>query len=154
MNGTRGLVIAIVATFVVGLSVGLVSGILLMRFAGPHGPRFARMPAGGTEMRMDREDGPGGPEGRGRRMGAPGRSRTILPFLERALDLTPPQREQIREVLDRARAEHEAERESTRVAIQRLLTEKQRAQWRALEERYQETWRGRRGRRAPDDPER
>ena len=40
MNGSRGLLIAIFAALVVGVSTGIVAGILIMRFAGPLMPVF------------------------------------------------------------------------------------------------------------------
>jgi hypothetical protein len=123
MNGTRGLVIAVVAALVVGFSLGMVSGILFMRFLGPgrsHVEAFMRSGPGGPGLGMH------GPMGPGR----------LLAHLEAALDLTPQQHEAVRAALEKARDQTEAVHESTHVAIERVLTEKQRAQWRAMEERY------------------
>jgi uncharacterized membrane protein len=130
MNGTRGLVIAIVAALLVGFSLGMVSGIVFMRFAWPGRPHLTAFPhaspgAPGSGMR-----GPGGPlDGMG-----PGR---LLAHLEAALDLTPEQRQAVLETLRQAHEQRVAMHESTRVAIERVLTEKQLADWRKMENLYQ-----------------
>ncbi len=140
MNGTRGLVIATAAAFIVGCSAGLMGGILLMRFAAPapggpmfglrHGPRPPFVGRGGPR-----------PEG-------------VMPALERALDLTPAQRERIVLQLDRARRQQAAVRESMQVWIERELNPEQRARWKRMEERFERSRRGRwsRGPRWPDRP--
>jgi hypothetical protein len=151
VNGQRGIAIAILASFVVGCSAGLVAGILLMRFVPPGGPPFGFLRHdGGWAMgrHPGLEGGPGAP-------GAPGimRPDRLLGHLDRVLDLTPEQRGRVLGVLDRTRAQAEALHESTHAQIESLLTVDQRAKWRAMEERYREAWRGRGGRRPAHDPE-
>lgn len=136
MNGTRGLLIATAAAFIVGCSVGLMGGILLMRFGpGPHG----RDGRGGP--RFERRIGPGPPEG-------------MLPMLEDELDLTPDQRARILEKIDEARRKHGAVRESMRVWIGRELTPEQRERWKRMEEKFERSRHSRRSRDrwGPDRP--
>ena len=122
MNGTRALVIAAVATFIVGCAVGLIGGVLIMRFAGP--PPFAmRVPP-------PREHGP-----RGDRM---------LEVMSRTLDLTDEQERRIGEIIADARHDQRASHDSLRVRIARELTPEQRERWERFAERF-----GRRGRRGP-----
>lgn len=127
MNGTRGLIIATTAAFIVGCSVGLMGGILLTHFGGPrwHGePR-----PGGRGARFERRIGPGPPEG-------------MLPMMERELALTPEQHERIVRLIDRTRAQHAAARESMHVWIGRELTPEQGERWKAMEERFERSRRG------------
>ena len=150
MNGARGLLIATAAAFIVGCSVGLMGGILFMRFGGP-GPPAGMGPGGMRGMRGERPRSPYfGPERPGMR-GGPDR---ILPELERMLDLSPDQHERMLAILDRARRGHEAMRESVQVWIERELTPAQRERWKQLEERFERSPRGRwpREPRPPDRP--
>lgn len=145
MNGARGLVIATAAAFIVGCSVGLMGGIVFMRFAAPgpngermfgpmRGPRPPFLERGGRGMA-------GGPE-------------RMMPVLERALDLSPAQRERIVAVLDRARHHQVALRESVQVWIERELTPAQRERWKQMEQRFERSRRGRWSREPmpPDRP--
>lgn len=132
MNGTRGLLIAIVASLVVGVSAGMVGGIVIMRFAGPMLPPGAPRPPW---------IGPGRP---GDPLAAQGR-RTLIRRLEDELELSPGQRARVIAVLESARVVHEAARESVRVRIERELTPEQRARWQELEHRYGRRWRERAG---------
>lgn len=142
MNGTRGLVIAVAAAFIVGCSMGLMGGILFMRF-GPAGAHPHWMPGA-------MHGGPPPFEGRG----GPGHMERMLPMLGRELDLSPEQRERLVRHLDRAREEHGAVRESMRVWIERELTPGQRERWKRLEERFERSRRGpgAGGARTPDRP--
>ncbi|MEK7331073.1 MAG: hypothetical protein AAB113_09745 [Candidatus Eisenbacteria bacterium] len=154
MNGARGLVIATAAAFIVGCSVGLMGGILFMRFAapGPHGgPMFGAMR--GPRPPIFGQGGRGGPGGPGG-PGMPGGPERMMPWLERTLDLSPAQRERIVAVLDRARHEQVAVRESVQVWIERELTPEQRERWKQMEERFERSRRGRwpRGPMPPDRP--
>jgi Spy/CpxP family protein refolding chaperone len=153
MNGKRGLVIAIVASFIVGCSAGMVGGILLARVLPPWGPPFGMWRHGGP-WGMARHPGPAGEPGAPGAPGAPGimRPDRLLGHMERVLDLTPEQQERIRVVLERTRGQAEALHESTHAEIESLLTAEQRARWRAMEERYREAWRGRGDRRPAHDP--
>ena len=106
------LVTSLLAVFLVGVSLGLIGGIVFSqgRPFGAHGPVAG--------MRMLR--GPRGPA-------------QALPRLARALDLTP---EQVRRLEPRVRASQrlfEAARESLRARIEIELTPEQRARWRELE---------------------
>ena len=118
MNGARGLVIGILAAFIVGGSLGMVSGILLARFAlSPWGHPIA---------------GHGGP-----RPGGPPRGPgPMLEMLERDLDLTRDQRDRIERILEESRRGYAVVRESTHAAIERELTSAQREQWKRMEERF------------------
>lgn len=137
MNGTRGLVIATAAAFIVGCSVGLMGGILFVHFVAPrlHGR---------SEFGTERGFGPPGRGGRG--------PERMLPELDRALSLTPEQHGRILTALDRARDEQVAVRESVHVWIERELTPEQRERWKQMEERFERTRRGRwsRGPMPPD----
>ncbi len=135
MNGVRGLMIAIIASLVVGISGGLVAGIVIMRYAGPWriGPPPPRPPfflPGGDPMADD-----------GRRV--------LIARLEDELELSGTQRARVMEVLEDARVAREAARESVRVRIERELTPEQRQHWRDLEIRYRRVWRERAGRPGP-----
>jgi hypothetical protein len=144
MNGTRGLVIAVAAALLVGFSLGMVSGIVFMRFAWPGRPHLGvpiHAGPGGPGPGWRGADGPLDGSGPGR----------LLAHLDHALDLTPEQHEAILEHLQSARRQRVAMRESTRVAIERVLTEKQRAEWRALEQRYQHERSGWRDGGPPDE---
>ena len=134
MNGTRGLLIATAAAFIVGCSVGLMGGILFMRFAAP-GPHRGFMPGGrhGGPPPFERRGGPGPPEG-------------MLPMLGRELDLSPEQHDRILRQIDRARKQHGAVRESMHVWIERELTPEQRERWKRMEERFERSRRGSRSR--------
>ena len=126
MNGTRALVIAAIASFIVGCSVGLIGGVLLMRFAGP--PRFT--------MRV-----PPPPE-RGPRSGR------MLETMSRSLDLTDEQERRIGALIDETRAGERASHDSLRARIARELEPEQLERWQRFEERF-----GRRGRRgSPGQP--
>ena len=150
MNGTRGLIIATAAAFIVGCSVGLMGGIVFMRFTGPGahgGPRFG--PVDGARSPDFERRGPGGPD----RRGGPGGHDRWIPWLDHELDLTPAQHERIVAVLDRARHEQVAQRESLRVWIGRELTPGQRERWKQMEQRFERSRRGR-GDRGPTSPDR
>jgi hypothetical protein len=77
-----------------------------------------------------------------------------MPLLERTLNLSPAQRERIVAVLDRARREQVAQRESVQVWIERELTPSQRERWKQMELRFERSRRGRwsRGPMPPDRP--
>ncbi len=123
MNGARGLVIAVLASLIVGGSVGMVGGILFARFAlmPSHPPGAWR--DGGPAHLMPRA--------------------ALLPMLERRLDLTPEQRTRIERILDSSRVAFAAAHESTRAAVARELTPQQREEWKQLETRLMRERRGR-----------
>jgi Spy/CpxP family protein refolding chaperone len=115
-------VVAVVAAFFIGCSAGLIGGVALARFVGPHSPR--------AEWREG---------GRGR---MPGRESMLVPRLAQALDLTDAQRVKIEALFERARHDHEAVRDSVRAAIERELTPEQLSRWRKIESRFPRSPRG------------
>lgn len=129
MNGTRGLVIATAAAFIVGCSVGLMGGIIFARFMLPGHSMFMRFR--GDESRHY-GSGPGrrGPD-------------RLLPMLDETLKLTPQQHERIVGILDRARASNAAVRDSMQAEISRVLTPEQRARWKEMEDQFERSRRGR-----------
>jgi len=112
VNGNRGLVIGMLAAFIVGCSLGMVGGILFVRYAG---------------MPFAHDGRPGGPHGPG----------SMLERMERDLSLTPDQRDRVEKILEESRRGFSAVRESTHAAIERELTPAQREQWKVMEERFQ-----------------
>jgi hypothetical protein len=134
VNGARGLLIATAAAFIVGCSVGLMGGILFMRFAGPGSHRvFMKGERHGGPPPFARRGGPGPPEGMLRMMG-------------RELDLSQDQHDRILQQIDRAGQQHRAVRESMHVWIERELTPEQRERWKRMEERFERSRRGSRSR--------
>lgn len=117
VNGTRGLVIAMLAAFIVGCSLGLAGGIVLARFVVL--PQAHLLPR------------PGGPRQGGQR--GPG---AMLERLERTLDLTSVQRDRVERILEESRRGYALVRESTHTAIERELTPAQREEWKQMEERF------------------
>lgn len=123
MNGTRGLVIAVVAAFIVGCSAGMVGGILFAR--------SAMLSPTHTAGRYARP-GPEGP-----RKGGPPRGRgQMLETLQQKLGLSPEQRQRIEAHLEQSRKGYAQVRESTHAAIERDLTPAQREEWKKLETRF------------------
>lgn len=114
MNGTRGLLLAVVAAAMFGAACGVVGGIVLERVAW-HGPGPWMMH--GAPPPRDRH---------GAHFGPP------LERLVRELDLTDTQRERVMADIERTRLEGRAVRESLRVRIERELTPEQRARFRAI----------------------
>jgi hypothetical protein len=124
------IVIALVATFLIGASLGLMSGILFTMYQhrmphagwmgiGPRmgGPRFPSPGMGGDpDRRVIRE-------------------RQVLPHLRAELGLTDEQVERIRPLLDEAHASMGAARDSLHSRIERVLTPGQRERLRRLEGR-------------------
>jgi Spy/CpxP family protein refolding chaperone len=114
----RGLVIGILAAFIVGCSLGMVGGIVFARYAGMPGSHWAGRPGGPRQ---------GGPQhGRG----------PMLERLERSLDLTPDQKDRVERILEESRRGYALVRESTHTAIERELTPAQRDEWKQMEERF------------------
>jgi hypothetical protein len=121
------IVIALVAAFLIGTSVGLMSGIFFtLQVHRPPAPFF---------------------DGRGRGMGGPGvfervgrevgrrvvRNVVAMKRLREALDLSDEQAARIQPLIEQTHAAMGAERESLRVRIERVLTPEQRERWRRLE---------------------
>jgi len=120
VNGNRGLIIAVAASFIVGCSLGMMGGIVFTHLLGHGG--FGR---GGPPPFMERR-GPGGPSG-------PERRERMFTYMTREMGLNPEQKQRIEALIDKARSQHEAVRESTEAALDRELTPEQRARWRELE---------------------
>lgn len=124
------IIIALVATFLIGASLGLMGGILF----GSHQPHMRRPAWAGAGPRM------GAPRVPGLRGGGDPdrralRERQVLPHLRSELALTDAQVERIRVLLEEAHASMGAARESLRVRIERELTAEQRERWSKLEAR-------------------
>jgi hypothetical protein len=114
--------VALVATFLIGASLGLMGGILFSgRWHGDRAPRWAEGRLRGGEP------GPQGREGP--------RSDVMVIRLRQALDLSDAQVERIRPLLEQAHTTMLGARESLRVRIEVVLTPEQRARWRQLEAR-------------------
>ena len=128
------LVVALIAAFLFGTTLGLVSGI-----AGAH---FMLGWSRGMEHR-----GPMEfhrflfPPGRPGEPGGPGGPPMVVFRLERALDLKPAQRDSIASILTRSRGRFAALRESLRSEIGEQLTPAQREEWKRME-RHMEAWHG------------
>lgn len=125
------IIIALVATFLIGASLGLMGGIL---FAG-HQPHMRRPAWAGAGPRMGapRMPGIGGGGDPDRRVL---RERQVLPHLRSELALTDAQTERIRVLLEEAHASMGAARDSLRARIERVLTAEQRERWSRLEARH------------------
>jgi len=118
----QALILALIATFLIGASLGLMGGILFTSYHH-HGP--------GPEFGHDRP--PGGPfEGHGRRPMGPS---AMLPRLREALNLTDEQVAKIEPILKEAHENMDATRDSLRARIDRVLSPEQRESWRRLEAR-------------------
>jgi len=120
------IVLALVATFLIGASLGLMGGFL---FATSQRPPHAAW--------LERGRGPGGPgvfgrvgEEVGRRVV---RNVMVMPRLREALDLTDEQAARIEPLVNETHRAMGAARESLRVRIERVLTPEQRERWRRLE---------------------
>jgi hypothetical protein len=134
VNGSRGLIIATAAAFIVGCSVGLIGGVLFVHLVAPRLHRsamFERIHGHGPGLFG--RGGPGEPGG----PGSPGGHERMLPVLERALDLTPAQQQRVLAALDRGRTAQGAVRESVHVWIEHELTPDQRERWKRMEERFE-----------------
>ena len=116
------IIIALVATFLIGASLGLMGGIMFgMHHRGPRPPwsmgeRGRRAPGsfGGPERRVMRHT-------------------IVMPRLREALDLTDAQAARIEPLIEETHKTMGAARESLQVRIERVLTPEQRERWRRLE---------------------
>ncbi|MCC6350106.1 MAG: hypothetical protein IT347_11015 [Candidatus Eisenbacteria bacterium] len=123
------IILALVATFLIGGSLGLVSGLLMSW-------RFHRAPAwleAGRAPGMRGRGDFGVPGGeRGRRVI---RRTLVMPRLREALELTDAQVARIEPLVEEAHRSMGAARDSLRARIERILTPEQRDRWRRLEAR-------------------
>jgi hypothetical protein len=116
------IIIALIATFLIGVSLGLMGGIVFgMHYRGPRPPwsmseRGPRTPGtfGGTERRVMRHS-------------------IVMPRLREALDLSDAQAARIEPLIEDAHKAMGAARESLQVRIERVLTPEQRERWRRLQ---------------------
>lgn len=123
------IVIALVATFLIGASLGLMGGIF---FAMHQRPFHAEWRAGGAFR-----------PGPGREPGLLGRvvdrrvlrHVAVMPRLREALDLTDAQAAEIEPLIEATHRTMGEARDSLRARIERVLTPEQRERWRRLEER-------------------
>ena len=116
------IIIALVATFLIGASLGLMGGIMFgMNHRGPRPPwsvgeRGRRSPGtfGGSERRVMRHT-------------------IVMPQLREALDLTDAQAARIEPMIEETHKAMGAARESLETRIGRVLTPEQRERWRQLQ---------------------
>jgi Spy/CpxP family protein refolding chaperone len=123
VSDRQNLAIAIVASFVFGLSGGAIAAFALIGALHAGGPPPLSRGPDGPQARLG-----GGPP--------------IERQLARRLDLTEEQRVRVHEILERLRPRYAAVHESTRVEIENVLTPEQRERWLQLERQF-------RGFRAP-----
>ena len=126
----RNLIIAIIVSFVFGISGGMLGTLGALSYLRHQGGMvgFMHGPGHGPAMGMPGERG---------EMRSRGPRRPMMErFVHRQLDLSAEQQTRIEEILDAARPRYAAVRESTHAEIQRLLTAEQRAKWNELEERF------------------
>jgi len=127
-----GFIIALAAALLSGVSLGLIAGILSVKYVlrawTPYAMEHHRGPGGPGD-----HGGPGGP-------GGPGGVPPGVLRLERELDLNQAQRDSVEAIVQRSHARFEAMRDSLRHQIEAQLTPKQREQWR---ERQAGPWHGR-----------
>lgn len=131
------IVVALVATFLIGASLGLMGGIL---FSMSQRPPRALWVERAPSMR-----------GAGRSPAMEGRlprHLRVLPRLRKALDLTDAQVARVESLVVQTHASMETSRDSLRARIERVLTPAQRERWRRLEaeHRFPGESRGRSGR--------
>lgn len=127
-------ILALVSALFLGASLGFMGGVMFTKH------HFA----GGGPRAMWRTHARGAPGERGsvRSMASP---RVILPWLKRALQLTPEQEKAIRAEIERSRADLEGVHDSLHTRIARHLTPEQRERFdRVVRERFPGDHRGRR----------
>jgi hypothetical protein len=117
------LVLAVVSALCMGMAFGFVGGVVFSRHVLHGGSGFARM--------FERHFDHGGRFGMQRRGGLPS-PRTIVPRLQRMLDLTPAQADAIRGEIERTRGDFAQVRDSLHARIERHLTPAQRDRWREM----------------------
>lgn len=126
------LVVALVATFLIGASLGLMGGIAFMARHRP--PAFSWIGARpGEHPGMLGPGMPGGMPGAAER--AEARRKRVLAHLREDLDLSDAQVARIQPLIDEAHQTMGATRDSLRARIDRVLTPEQRERLRRLEAR-------------------
>jgi Spy/CpxP family protein refolding chaperone len=112
VNGSRGTVLAVSASLIVGCAIGLIVGVLFARTMFPH-PPFGR----------------GG-------FGGPGRPHNMMGVIERRLDLTKDQSVQFEKIVTASRADVDSIRAQTRQQILQMLTPEQRTKWEHMDKHF------------------
>lgn len=114
MNGTRGTVLAVSASLIVGCAIGLIVGVLFARsmFFVPRAPF-----------------------GQGH-FGRPGRPGMVMEMIERRLDLTKDQSDRIEKIVESSRADVDSIRTQTRQQILQVLTPEQRTKWERMDPHF------------------
>jgi len=114
MNGSRGMVLAVTASLIVGCAIGLICGVLFARtMLMPH-PPFG----GGRGF----GHGPRGPA-------------MVMNYLEHELNLTKDQSDKIEKLVTASRADVDSIRAETRQQIMQVLTPEQRTKWESMDQR-------------------
>jgi Spy/CpxP family protein refolding chaperone len=113
VNGSRGTVLAVSASLIVGCAIGLIVGVLFARsmFFVP------RPPFGGH-------------------FGHPGRPGMVMGMIERRLDLTKAQSDTLEKIVESSRADVDSIRAQTRQQILKVLTPEQRTKWERMDQHF------------------
>lgn len=109
-------IVAMVSALCLGAAIGFAGGVLFSHHALGMLPR-----SGGHGFRIERRGPPGEPS-----------PRSIVPHLERMLDLTPEQADAIRKEVEASRSDFAQVRDSLHARIERHLTPAQRDRWREM----------------------
>jgi Spy/CpxP family protein refolding chaperone len=112
VNGSRGTVLAVSASLIVGCAIGLIVGVLFARsmFFGPR-PPFGHF-------------------------GHPGRPGMVMGMIERRLDLTKAQSDTLEKIVESSRTDVDSIRAQTRQQILKVLTPEQRAKWERMDQHF------------------
>ena len=130
----NAIIISLLATFLIGCSLGLMGGMLFTHLLATHEHWRPGMPPGHEgPWRFGGARGPGGPRVPGGAEGPGPQLGEALPRLEWALDLTPEQLARIQPKVLATRREFAAVRESLRIRIESELTPAQRERWRQMQ---------------------
>lgn len=115
MNGSRGTILAVSASLIVGCAIGLIAGVLFARAMF-----FV----------------PGGPWGHGHFGHRPERPGIVMDIIRRRLDLTKVQSDRIDKIVEVSRSDVDSIRAQTRQQILQVLTPDQRAKWERMDEHF------------------
>jgi Spy/CpxP family protein refolding chaperone len=110
VNGSRGTVLAVSASLIVGCAIGLIGGVLFSRSIFALGVRAS------GEHRFH-----------------PGER---LHYVEQRLHLTKDQSDRIEKIVDASRAQADSVRSLARQQILQVLTPEQRAQWERMDQHF------------------
>ena len=115
------MIVAAISALCLGVSLGFMGGVMFSRHL-LLGGRHEGMGFGRHSWRMFHHDPPGTQS-----------PRTLMPRLQRLLDLTPEQADAIRGEIERSRGDFAQVRDSLHARIERHLTAPQRERWRSME---------------------